>query len=208
MIRRPPRSTLFPYTTLFRSRRERDDAHDPLLAQLPAHWAEDARSSRVAAVPDQHGCVLVEPDVRAVAAATLVACAYQDGLDHVALLDARTRQGVLDGGHDDVTDACVSPARAAEHTNAQELFGAGVVGDLEPRLLLDHVNSYLAFSTICATRHRLVPDSGLVSVSTTRSPTPQAFSSSCATYFLVRRMPLPYFGGLTPSSTIPMPGCA
>src|SRR3712207_7884682 len=26
MIRRPPRSTLFPYTTLFRSRRGRDDA--------------------------------------------------------------------------------------------------------------------------------------------------------------------------------------
>src|SRR5690349_23767940 len=28
MIRRPPRSTLFPYTTLFRSRAGRDDAND------------------------------------------------------------------------------------------------------------------------------------------------------------------------------------
>src|SRR5438034_4068882 len=28
MIRRPPRSTLFPYTTLFRSQRDRDDRHD------------------------------------------------------------------------------------------------------------------------------------------------------------------------------------
>src|SRR2546422_4548432 len=28
MIRRPPRSTLFPYTTLFRSKGERFDAHD------------------------------------------------------------------------------------------------------------------------------------------------------------------------------------
>src|SRR5690349_22546668 len=27
MIRRPPRSTLFPYTTLFRSRRDRDPGH-------------------------------------------------------------------------------------------------------------------------------------------------------------------------------------
>src|SRR2546428_8614690 len=27
MIRRPPRSTLFPYTTLFRSRRDRDVVH-------------------------------------------------------------------------------------------------------------------------------------------------------------------------------------
>src|SRR3712207_1965642 len=33
MIRRPPRSTLFPYTTLFRSHRV-EAAHDPLLAPL------------------------------------------------------------------------------------------------------------------------------------------------------------------------------
>ena len=45
----------------------------------------------------------------------------------------------------------------------------------------------MAFSTICATRHRLVADNGLVSCSTTRSPTPHAFSSSCATYFVLRR---------------------
>src|SRR2546427_7275222 len=43
MIRRPPRSTLFPYTTLFRSRVPRDHAHggDGLAgragAGLPAH---------------------------------------------------------------------------------------------------------------------------------------------------------------------------
>src|SRR3712207_8381145 len=29
MIRRPPRSTLFPYTTLFRSPRRRDEIHRP-----------------------------------------------------------------------------------------------------------------------------------------------------------------------------------
>src|SRR2546430_8618993 len=29
MIRRPPRSTLFPYTPLFRSHREEQDQHDP-----------------------------------------------------------------------------------------------------------------------------------------------------------------------------------
>src|SRR2546428_4206091 len=29
MIRRPPRSTLFPYTTLFRSRQPEENQHDP-----------------------------------------------------------------------------------------------------------------------------------------------------------------------------------
>src|SRR3712207_9411820 len=36
MIRRPPRSTLFPYTTLFRSRRDRDDLRARIL-QTPRH---------------------------------------------------------------------------------------------------------------------------------------------------------------------------
>src|SRR2546429_3672031 len=35
MIRRPPRSTLFPYTTLFRSRQEKDAAPANLLAAKP-----------------------------------------------------------------------------------------------------------------------------------------------------------------------------
>src|SRR3712207_7799402 len=41
MIRRPPRSTLFPYTTLFRSRAERDDALElPGDRQLGGHAVE------------------------------------------------------------------------------------------------------------------------------------------------------------------------
>src|SRR5256885_9164589 len=37
MIRRPPRSTLFPYTTLFRSRRNRGDASREARARSPWH---------------------------------------------------------------------------------------------------------------------------------------------------------------------------
>src|SRR2546430_4180661 len=45
MIRRPPRSTLFPYTTLFRSRVvERDDDVDPAAASARAAYAAVARS--------------------------------------------------------------------------------------------------------------------------------------------------------------------
>src|SRR2546430_15710677 len=61
MIRRPPRSTLFPYTTLFRSRR-----HDPGSSEEGA-FARHARPSRVvppgagtrAPVPDHPGAVPV-----------------------------------------------------------------------------------------------------------------------------------------------------
>src|SRR5688572_31145680 len=37
MIRRPPRSTLFPYTTLFRSLRQQRELHRPLVAKLPGN---------------------------------------------------------------------------------------------------------------------------------------------------------------------------
>src|SRR2546430_8154925 len=48
MIRRPPRSTLFPYTTLFRSRRERHDRADVQVAVRPAVEAPaDAGGERV-----------------------------------------------------------------------------------------------------------------------------------------------------------------
>src|SRR3989449_5016657 len=39
MIRRPPRSTLFPYTTLFRSLDTRDDSTGLVLAFRPKHLA-------------------------------------------------------------------------------------------------------------------------------------------------------------------------
>src|SRR3989442_1991145 len=49
MIRRPPRSTLFPYTTLFRSVLDADDVAGEL-AELP-HWhkpdAKDRKSTRL-----------------------------------------------------------------------------------------------------------------------------------------------------------------
>src|SRR2546427_6420858 len=49
MIRRPPRSTLFPYTTLFRSDRtsEEQDAHRRTAALRAGHAAEDE--------PAEHG---------------------------------------------------------------------------------------------------------------------------------------------------------
>src|SRR3712207_7393734 len=49
MIRRPPRSTLFPYTTLFRSRGEGDaDRRDPASARRPRALGlgDDARAAR------------------------------------------------------------------------------------------------------------------------------------------------------------------
>src|SRR3712207_8875720 len=59
MIRRPPRSTLFPYTTLFRSGRDHDDAERHAQAEEPAGGDErqegraDGARHRPARRPDR-----------------------------------------------------------------------------------------------------------------------------------------------------------
>src|SRR5256885_11613315 len=50
MIRRPPRSTLFPYTTLFRSPRERCQGCEPVRLP-PAHRRHVDRHLRAVSVP-------------------------------------------------------------------------------------------------------------------------------------------------------------
>src|SRR4029079_4550733 len=176
---------------------ERDDLHEPLVTQLAAHGAEDARAARLAVLPQDDRGVLVELDVGPVRTTTLLGGAHDDGLDDVTLLHVAAGNGVLDRADDDVADAGVPTPGAAEDPDAQDLPRTGVVGDLESRLLLDH----LARSTTCTTRQRLVADRGRVSMIWTRSPTPQSLASSWALRRDVRRMTLPYSACFTRSST-------
>src|SRR2546425_7822972 len=51
MIRRPPRSTLFPYTTLFRSTEREEDRHDPRRPDPQAERQESGVAGGVLRVP-------------------------------------------------------------------------------------------------------------------------------------------------------------
>src|SRR3712207_8667422 len=46
MIRRPPRSTLFPYTTLFRSLRDTEKRLGEELEKAKAQWEEESKHKR------------------------------------------------------------------------------------------------------------------------------------------------------------------
>src|SRR3954467_15044056 len=157
-------------------RREADDLHEVAVAQLAGDRAEDARPPRVVLRVDDHGGVLVEGDVRAVLAPELLLRAHDDGLDDLALLDRALRIGLLDGRRDDVADAGVAAARAALDADAQDLAGAGVVGDLEAGLVLDH----RARSRISTRRQRLVRLIGRASTTPTGSPALASLRSSGA----------------------------
>src|SRR3954453_880431 len=147
-------------------RRERDDLHEPAVAQLARHRAEDARAARVVLCVDDHGRVLVERDVGAVVTPEFLLRAHDDRLDHVALLDRPVRVGLLDRGHDDVPHARVATARAAHDAGGEDLARAGVVGDAQPGLVLDH----RARSSTSSRRQRLVRDIGRHSWTRTVSP--------------------------------------
>src|SRR5690606_28533663 len=121
---------------------QRDDLHEALVTQLAAHGAEDAGAARLAVGLEDDRCVLVEADVGAVDATDFLGRADDDRLDDVALLDVATGDGVLDGRHDGVADAGVTATGATENTDAENLLGTRVVGDLQSRLLLNHSFSY------------------------------------------------------------------
>src|SRR3954466_7146917 len=165
-------------------RRERHDLHEVALAQLAGDRPEDARPARVVLGVDDHGRVLVEGDVGAVVAAELLLRAHDHRLDHLALLDRPLRVGLLDGGGDHVPHARVAAAGAALHADAQDLAGAGVVGDAQAGLVLDP----RAFSTTSMRRQRLLRDMGRHSWTRTVSPAPAALDSSCACSLIEVRM--------------------
>src|SRR5262245_5551683 len=119
-------------------RRERDDLHEPALAQPARHRTEDARANRLALIVDEHGRVAIEPDIAAVAATLFLDRPHDHGLDDLALLDRRLGSRFLHRGGDDVAQARVASDRAADGIDDRDLAGAGVVGDVKNRSHLDH----------------------------------------------------------------------
>src|SRR4051794_1158914 len=169
-------------------RRQRHDLHEPAVAQLARHRAEDARAARVVLGVDDHRGVLVEGDVRAVVAPELLLRAHDDRLDDVALLDRPVRVGLLDGRDDDVPHARVAAARAAHDADGEDLARAGVVGHAQARLVLDH----RARSRTSTSRQRFVRLSGRLSTSRTVSPMFASLRSSWACRVPELRMTFPY----------------
>src|SRR3954447_5692161 len=157
-------------------RGEADDLHEVALAQLAGHRPEDARPARVVLRVDDHRGVLVEGDVRPVVAAEGLLRAHDDRRDDLALLDRALGVGGLHRRSDDVADECVAAARAALDADAEDLAGARVVGDLEARLVLDH----LACSRTSTSRQSFVRLSGRDSTMRTRSPSLASLVASWA----------------------------
>src|ERR1700694_4468467 len=194
-------------------RSQGNDLHEVLVAKLARHRAEDAGAARVGlraeddggvlggAVrgrvvlgAEDDGGVLVEANGGAIRPAEFARGPDDDRLDHLALLHLATGGRDRHGGRDDVADGGVLAGGTAHHPDQQDLTPTRVVRHLQPRLLLDHGDGYLAFSTMATTRQRLSCESGRVSMIRTRSPTLHWFCSSCALNRVACWMCFLYFG--------------
>src|SRR5699024_3066146 len=103
---------------------------------------EDTGSAGVGAVTSEDdGGVLIKADVGAVEAAGLFPGTDDDAGHHFALLDVAAGDGVLDSGDEPVADSCIAASRSAQHADDKDLLGTGVIGNLQPRFLLNHLVS-------------------------------------------------------------------
>ena len=85
------------------------------------------------------GSILVKADVRTVRATGRLAGTDDNRFHDFALLHVATRDCVLHGRDNGVAEPRVTAARSPEHTNREQLLGTGVIGNLKPGFLLNHL---------------------------------------------------------------------
>jgi len=122
-------------------RRQRDDFHELRCAQFTNHRAKNARADRLALLVDQHGGVAVEPDGAAIGAAHGECRTHDHRLVDVALLDLAAGNRFLHGHNDHVADRSEFPLGTAQHFNALHPLGAGIIGDIQVGLGMDHFSA-------------------------------------------------------------------
>src|SRR5215204_998187 len=119
-------------------RRERNNLHEPALAQFARDGSEHARADRLVLIVDQDGGVAIEADVAAITTALLLARPHDHRLDDLALLDRSVGRRFLHRRRDDVAEARITAGGPAHRIDHRDLPGTGVVGHVENRTHLDH----------------------------------------------------------------------
>src|SRR6266851_6869424 len=86
-------------------RSQRNDLGKFLFAELARHGAENARPNRLTGIVDQHGGIVVKPDVGAILAPPFFPHPHDDRLHNAAFFDLAFRCRFLYRGGDDIAEA-------------------------------------------------------------------------------------------------------
>ena len=110
-------------------------------AQFTRHRPEDTRTDRLALVIKQDRRIAIKLDQRAIRTTHALGGTNHHSAVNVTLLDTTTRGRILDTHLDDVTHPGVATLGAAQHLDAHHITCAGIIGHVQHRLHLDHLNS-------------------------------------------------------------------
>ena len=124
-------------------RSEGNDLHISLVAQFTSNRAKDARSTGIVGLVQKHYSVVIETDIRSVFAPEFVFRPDDDRLGDGTLFDASRRDGVLNGYNDLVANFGIVLTAVTQDTDAEDLFGAAVIGYIQSGFLLDHFLTFL-----------------------------------------------------------------
>src|SRR2546430_1946824 len=103
--------------------RQTDDLHEPAVAKLPRHRAEDTGTPRVELVVDEHDGIAIETHIAAVGPSGRLLDPDNHPTDNISRFDRPAGNRLLDADHHDIAQAGITPARAAQHLDTVGHFG-------------------------------------------------------------------------------------
>ncbi|ABU75326.1 hypothetical protein ESA_00017 [Cronobacter sakazakii ATCC BAA-894] len=127
---------------------QRDDFHKLLRTKFTSYRPKNTRTDRLLAVVVQKNTsIAIEANDRTVRATNTLLGAHHYRLQHITFFNFTARNCFLDGNFDDIADACVATVRATQNLDTHYATRAGVVGDVQHSLFLDHFSAPLMSTT-------------------------------------------------------------
>src|SRR6185369_7687001 len=121
-------------------RRERNNLHEVLVAQLARYWSKNACADRRAVFFDQHRGILIEPHVRAVSAAHFLTRTHNHRILNGSLFNRAVGRGLFDRHLDSISQAGNLSGGAANRHNHLHPTRPRIVSNLQGGLHLDHLS--------------------------------------------------------------------
>src|SRR5215207_3216555 len=126
-------------------RRERNDLHKVLVAQLARYWSKHARTDRRPVLLDQHRRVLIESHVRPISAAHFLTRAHDHCILNGTFFNRAIRRSLFDRHLDAVSQTGNLSGGAADWHDHLHASCPRIVSNLQRGLHLDHCR-YLRLS--------------------------------------------------------------
>src|SRR5574343_1269806 len=116
------------------------DLHEALGTQFAGDRAKDARADRLELVIEKDCGIAIKAHQRAIRTTNTLGSTNHHGIIDITLLHATARRSVLDADLDDIANTSITALGATQHFDTHYRTRTGVIGDVQNRLHLNHLN--------------------------------------------------------------------